>query len=423
MSVRARIATLVLVALAACGGDDLGECDQEAAEQPVFGRGGLVATKGQALVHDSCGQGAFCHSASARGDLRMGAPAGLDFDMLPAASGWPAVVERREEIWDAVQDGSMPPDGHTAGDGDWSFDRARDADGARLPALATREGKGALRNWLACNAPIVVETRQPEPPAPEPDADMAELEQQWTQLHGALQQTCVTGACHNAAMLQQLGGAGQALPFEADECVVYRWLLWDDGGNCAQPFVVAGRPDESSLVWKMEHDSRICGGPMPPDAEVDEPLVADVRDWIERGAFAPQCGVWSDDVARTHVAPGQDGGAGEGPDPASWTQLHSDVIVPRCAFGGCHAGASAAAAGGLDLQDPCGARAALLETGACGEPRVRPGDADSLLLDKIDSGDPRCGMPMPPPSGGLPASAVERMRQWVVAGAEAPDCE
>jgi len=49
-----------------CGGEDLGECDLAAAEEMVFSQQGLVATKGQALLHDTCGNGAFCHSSAWR---------------------------------------------------------------------------------------------------------------------------------------------------------------------------------------------------------------------------------------------------------------------------------------------------------------------------------------------------------------------
>src|SRR5689334_24395405 len=96
------------IAASACG-SDLGAADEAAAEELVYGRGGLVATKGQALVHDSCGNAAFCHSSTAKGKRRFGAPADLNFDMLPAPTGWPVIVDHRDEIWSIVLDGDMPP--------------------------------------------------------------------------------------------------------------------------------------------------------------------------------------------------------------------------------------------------------------------------------------------------------------------------
>jgi hypothetical protein len=199
--------------------------------------------------------------------------------MLPRASGLRKVLRHREEIWDTVHEGTMPPKGFAVGDGDWAFSVERAEGGSRLPALSTETGKAALRNWLACGAPVVVDTSVP----------------------------------------------GWARP---------------------------------------------------------------------------------------------SGGGG-----ASWDDLHSDVIVPRCAFSGCHDTRGATLAGDLDLSDLCGARRALFETGPCGERRVIAGDASSLLVDKIASAEPRCGDPMPPPAGGLSEQEVTSLRAWVVDGALAEGCE
>src|SRR5262245_25829433 len=93
----AGIALSAIALASACKDSELGACDPEAAEQLVYGRGGLIATKGQALVHDSCGNAAFCHSAGATGHARFGAPAGMDFDMLPAPKGWISLSDHRDE--------------------------------------------------------------------------------------------------------------------------------------------------------------------------------------------------------------------------------------------------------------------------------------------------------------------------------------
>jgi hypothetical protein len=275
------------LALSGCSGEDLGDCDVQAAREIVYGRNGLVATKGQALLHDSCGNAAFCHSANARRGNRYGAPADLNFDMLPP-TGWPRVVEDRDDVWNAISDGDMPPGKRgraTLGNGDWSFDPNRSKRAETLPALSTSEGKAAIRNWLACGAPVVGETHVPS--------------------------------------------------------------------------------------WAM-----------PPA---------------------------SDD----------DAGAGE----VTWTRVHEHVIKPHCALAGCHDSSGAQLAGMLDMSEPCSARAALLRKGPCGEVRVKPGDAKSLLLDKLESAKPRCNMtPMPPPLGGLPSDEVELVRDWVIGGAQAAEC-
>jgi hypothetical protein len=54
--------------------------------------------------------------------------------------------------------------------------------------------------------------------------------------------------------------------------------------------------------------------------------------------------------------------------------------------------------------------------------RVRPGDPNSLLLDKLSSDMPICGGSMPP-TGPLPDADVAAIRAWVVGGAAPPKCD
>lgn len=171
----AAIAALVAVVLGGCG-DDLGPCDPGAARQVVYDREGFPAYEGQALVHASCGSGAFCHSAEARGLARVGAPAGLDFDMAIASvgtAGDPAalarlsrghanVIEWRDDIHDEVEAGTMPPWGEATLIPHANVPRYRriatDGSVTRLPHVDSIEGVDVLRNWLACGAPIVERT-------------------------------------------------------------------------------------------------------------------------------------------------------------------------------------------------------------------------------------------------------------------------
>jgi hypothetical protein len=274
------------LALCVVGCDsELGDCNQPAAQELVYGRSGLVATKGQALMHDSCGNAAFCHSRGASGDARYGAPHGLDFDMLPSPGGWDAVREHEADVWSVVEDGEMPPRGvgqKTQGDGDWVFDAERGPGARRLPKLASEEGKAALRNWLACGAPVVEQTKVPDWALPTSDA-------------GAV-----------------------------------------------------------SLV--------------------------------------------------------------------DWREIHTTVIAPSCAIGGCH---DQSAAGKLVLLDACDAYDSLRAAGSCGPVRLAPGDTSSLLLDKLESSTPSCGplrMP-PPPLAPLPDEIIAALRQWVMSGAPAAECD
>jgi hypothetical protein len=267
----------------ACG-SDLGDRNPVAAKQLVYGRGGLVATKGQALMHDSCGNAAFCHSSSANGADRQGAPGELDFDMLPAPVGWPTAIEHRDEIWEVVLAGEMPPKGSAKsklGDGDWMFDPARRDGGEHLPALASEEGKAALRNWLASDAPVVTATTVPvwaQPPALLGDggaagADWAAIYQQ------VIEPSCAIAGCHNA----QSASGGLDLQ---GACDAYDQLLAQ--GACKQPRVIPGDGD-SFLLDKLEAEKPACGGRMPPTAPLGADAIASVRTWIEAGAPAEQC--------------------------------------------------------------------------------------------------------------------------------------
>jgi hypothetical protein len=412
--------TYLSIALTAClgmhasgCGDDLGSCDRKAAQELVYGPGEVVATKGQALMHDSCGQAAFCHSSAAKGKARQGTPAGLNFDMLPRPTGVGKVLHYREPIWQQILDGEMPPDNYHASEGQWFFDIERTGK-ITLPSLKTRDGKGALRNWLACGAPVVVDSKVPEW-AVTSDSATDPASQEWTSLHHGLQKGCVKGGCHDGSLddATRLSGA-LTVPFAADPCTVYRWLLFNRGA-CDERLVVGGDLADSMLVHKLEDAAPKCGDPMPPDgSKVDPKLVESVRTWISHGAFAPQCGEWSDSAPRVSDF---DAGAGE---LLGWKELHAQIIVPRCAFGGCHDSAGAHNAGGLDLSDVCGSADALGKKGSCGEVRVRAGDASSLLVRKLESGSQSCGTAMPPPTGGLPQTQIEQIKVWVVNGAEPP---
>ena len=275
---------VTLLGALACG-DELGECDQVAAEELVYGRAGLVAVKGQAMLHDSCGNAVFCHSSSARGQARHGAPAGMSFDMLPEATAWPRVVELREEIWDAVEGGSMPPGraGYdTLGDGDWAFDVERTEQAPRLPKVATEEGKAVLRNWLACGAPVVAQSQVPAWAQPTTDggAGLTDFGDLYDQV---INPSCALAGCHNASAQGKLS--------MASECDAYQHLLDPcDGGEAR---VTPGDPD-SLLVDKLESDNPQCGElrmPPPPFPPLSAEVVEQVRAWLSAGAPAAACGV------------------------------------------------------------------------------------------------------------------------------------
>lgn len=264
---------------------ELGECDMAAASELVYGRGGLVATKGQAVTHDSCGNGAFCHSAAAKGAQRHGAPAKMDFDMLPSPRGLGDIRELGEDAWKLVHSDQMPPPGKASavlGDGAWLADVERRSGAAALPSLSSHEGKAIFRNWLACGAPVVTETRVPagvQPP--QDDFDAGGGTPTWKLIHREIMQPrCATAGCHNA--LSAAGG----LALE-QECDAYAALF--EAGSCAEVLVRPSNADGSLLVDKLESAAPRCGTTMPPAGPLPAAMRVAVRAWIEAGAEAEAC--------------------------------------------------------------------------------------------------------------------------------------
>jgi hypothetical protein len=278
---------LALVASTACS-EELGECDGAAARELVYSASGLVATKGQALMHDTCGGAIYCHSSSAKGAQRHGSPRDLDFDMLPMPLGWSTVAQRREEIWTTVVDESMPPRGGGHAkiiDSDWVFDpmAALDRDAlenrARLPKLSTDAGKGVMRNWLACGAPVVAQGRLPASVNPGADAEALKT---WSGLFDrVIKPKCATAGCHNAAS----AGGGLAL---VELCEARSALL--EQGVCGEPRIVVGPESGASLLLdKIESAIPRCDDPMPPTQPLPPVEQQAIRAWIEGGALAPEC--------------------------------------------------------------------------------------------------------------------------------------
>jgi hypothetical protein len=181
-------ALCALITIAAGCSEDVGDCFQGGARGlDTVLNGGHVEYGGQAILNNACATG--CHSSSATGKARNGAPAGLDFDLRPVAASSAtesaendngrsyAVLDRdtinglrerqrkvfseRNLIWQQVRDGLMPPDGMFE-----SFKRAVtqiiDTDeaspctrGAAFGDIDSKQAQDVLRNWLACQAPIV----------------------------------------------------------------------------------------------------------------------------------------------------------------------------------------------------------------------------------------------------------------------------
>lgn len=146
--------------------------------------GQLVFT-GQAIINKTC---APCHVSTVAAAGRQGAPAGLNFDLIPlpgistvaGANGGVAgvtldptklaglrtrqrrVYDLREMIWDQVDKGLMPPGKNASGIASLTnlVKSAFGMDGtctkgAALVSLDDAADREAFRNWLACDVPIV----------------------------------------------------------------------------------------------------------------------------------------------------------------------------------------------------------------------------------------------------------------------------
>lgn len=270
--------------LASSCGSDLGECDPAAADELVYGRNGLVATKGQALAHDSCGNGVFCHSSAAHGAERHGAPAGMNFDMLPTPNGVGDMLRHVDSAWALVAESTMPPSrvGHRVlGDGEWSIDVQRDVTSPHLASINTAEGRGVFRNWLACGAPVVVETQVPKWARPAVDPFAGTDTPEWHDIYDViLRPQCALSGCHNTS------GAAGRLAF-GDECETHAALF--SPGACGEPEVIAGNSEDSLLVNKLTAAEPRCGGPMPPIGTLPPSFADAIARWIDAGAVASDC--------------------------------------------------------------------------------------------------------------------------------------
>lgn len=177
------ISSLLAAAFVSSACNDLGECtDPERGRQTVDARGTIMYA-GQAIMVASCASG--CHVSTAKGAGRQGAPADMNFDLVPVAAGklikndagqatgvevdqaqlaglrsrQRHVFDDRENIWDQVDKGLMPPDGvgetyrAVAAGVKVLFGPASSC--TRGEQVGFKESKGVLRQWLACGTPVV----------------------------------------------------------------------------------------------------------------------------------------------------------------------------------------------------------------------------------------------------------------------------
>lgn len=325
-------ALLMLVSLYALGcGEDVGSCDDpNEGRDTVLVDSTTVQYGGQAIINKSC---ASCHGSGATGDGRRGAPAGLDFDLVPAdpddpdqADGTqmneagetvvrlkPAVLaglrarqrkvfEERNLIWQQVKDGLMPPDGLGA-----AFKRLASifsspeespcTKGNAYPDITTKAAQDVLRNWLACGAPIVETNatqvtknrsagaagyQYPSCSAAAGDAGpggdggvVITLEQVQEQIFDG-----ACSGCHPSVdPVVDLTSADNSF-----EAFVMDTAVKCDANN--KPYITKGRPDQSFLYELVSTDDPACSLRMPADGtKLSTAQIKLISDWITGGAL------------------------------------------------------------------------------------------------------------------------------------------
>lgn len=102
-------------------------------------------------------------------------------------------------------------------------------------------------------------------------------------------------------------------------------------------------------------------------------------------------------------------------DP-TFSAIQANVFTPTCATAGCHAGGSPAANLNLEAANSYAQLVGIASTQDAGVQRVNPGNPDmSYLVTKLE-GPGAAGGQMPP-SGPLPQSEIDVIRQWILDGA------
>jgi len=326
-------------AIAGCQ-PELGECNEAQANRLVFffsegdPASGTPAYEGQALMQQNCSTGGFCHSPAASGSARKGVPENLNFDVQVAcelgsdgmcpeglAPGYDRLLANSERTFDharaimaEVEAGTMPPSGAEAqgvldAGGEWfraagaaTFDSINGGD-TPLPALDTPEGEAILRNWLACGSPVVGATRLPDARDPGQDCgsmvDVGECfvryeppeppEPTWDSIYDFFEgSNCVTG-CHDGASDGAADVFMQSNLDLSDQATAYAEMVGveAEGEDCegTGTLIVAGDPDNSLLIDKIENATPSCGESMPDGrALLPEEFVAPIRQWIMDGA-------------------------------------------------------------------------------------------------------------------------------------------
>jgi len=323
---------------------------------------GLPMYEGQALVQSTCGDGSFCHAPVAVGADRLGVPAGLNFDVALACTDQtedPSCAQPIESCEGAqtesayctrlrglhdnqnqvnnwaegmiqeIRSGTMPPGAagqRVRNNTPWirTPDPDRPGRSDELPSIDSDEGREVVRNWLACQAPVIARTEIPPSAALELQPCQSVDEEiciyggpgelpapVWDEIYfGIMFTECLI--CHapangnidqnpNNSQGGVIPGGASPLGLAAldmsgvDLMDTSNWAsdsypavvdaLAADPGECAGfgtivvPFNSAG----SIMVQKMRN-MQTCGDRMPLGGSIGEARIEVVEEWIDLGA-------------------------------------------------------------------------------------------------------------------------------------------
>jgi hypothetical protein len=253
---------------------------------------------GQAIVQDSCS--GYCHAASAVGDLRNGAPHGLNFDVAPLTAQSPTgsdgilrdgiskVRDEAADMYGQIEDGDMPP-GKV---GMRTVPMYKTASGAPagLPTINDATGKATVRNWLACGAPVIAAVQGAPLAAAVSTIDKSQVVAAMpTTPSGTGFADIYTGILMSScASCHQVGGPFQALDLSS-QAAAYTNLVGKDAstaGLCGGKgkYVVPGDCENSILYQKLQPSPK-CGTQMPMGGNpLSAAAIKSVCDWIKAGA-------------------------------------------------------------------------------------------------------------------------------------------
>ena len=326
---RALLFVLPALALAGCPptvGTRANDCNDEDAREVVYRLDGTPAYIGQAMLVQSCASGGnFCHAEDARD--RYGVPFGLDFDAA-LATDTAASLERlariqntihrhRNDIYRAILSGSMPPG--AAGDALDTELYFRIPDPAVEPtsieSLDSERGRESLRNWLACGSPMVERTAPLASPTRcmtnadcpvtglcdvgvrecvgvgdvVPGLDL-HIDPTWPSIYErVIVPSCAVAiGCHGADVpVAELELSSEMMAYDrlVGVAASTNIVLGGACGGMGLVRVVAGDPDASLLVQKIE-GRQSCGSAMPLTSSVlTESALTAIREWIAAGAL------------------------------------------------------------------------------------------------------------------------------------------